>query len=153
METRWPTNTITCQKDLRYTRAEFTVCELIEHTDWDRIVTRDVYEVLFNWEEKCMRRSISKGTVRTLRGTYISVSLWETQCLYNSAWCKTLKSCVGKPWSIYALYLTWNNCNKWHLRCMNTSNNGFNMNGFNTWSDAMALEYARNPKPAIQNNA
>ena len=53
IETRWPTNTIRCQKNLRYTRAEFTrVCELIEHAYWDRIVTRDVHEVLSTWEEK-----------------------------------------------------------------------------------------------------
>ena len=34
---------------------------VIEHTDWDRIVTRDVYEVLSYLEEKCMRRRDGKS--------------------------------------------------------------------------------------------
>ena len=34
---------------------------MIEHTDWDRIVTRDVYEVLSYLEEKCMRRRDGKS--------------------------------------------------------------------------------------------
>ena len=103
------------------------VCELIKHTDWDRIVTGDAYEVLSNWKEKMYEEEYIPGNcspVHPMRET----------CLYK--WCKMLKSSVGNheafmQFVLHGTTATSDNCNAWILE----TNNGFNMNGFDTWSD------------------
>ena len=55
------------RKVWRYASADFPrACELIEHIDWDSVVTGDVNEALSNWERKfvqVMEECIPMGTI------------------------------------------------------------------------------------------